>query len=226
MLTREVQNLEPIEGGWCVELDGGERVSARSVILATGVDWRRLEAEGIEPLMGRGVLYGASRTEAGTVVGKDIFIVGGGNSAGQAAMYFSGYANSVTMLVRGSGLKLTMSQYLIDQIQSRPNITVEPFTRVVACAGEHELETICTVTGDEPARKRHADGLFVMIGANAQTTWLPEKLQRSINNTFSPSDAPCTKPQVPRDLRPLPQRRTRLRADASGSPTLRQLSSP
>ena len=93
-------------------------------------------------------------------------------------MYFSGYANSVTMLVRGSGLKLTMSQYLIDQIQSRPNITVEPFTRVVACAGEHELETICTVTGDEPARKRHADGLFVMIGANAQTTWLPEKLQR------------------------------------------------
>jgi thioredoxin reductase (NADPH) len=178
VLTREVQNLEPIEGGWCVELDGGERVSTRTVVLATGVDWRRLEADGVERLMGRGVLYGASRTEAPTVIGKDVFIVGGGNSAGQAAMYFSGYANSVTVLVRGAGLKLTMSQYLIDQIKERANITVEPYTRVVACSGEQELDTICTVTGNEPPRKRHADALFVMIGANAQTTWLPTGLQR------------------------------------------------
>ena len=87
-MTREVRNLEPIEGGWCVELDEGQRVSARTVILATGVEWRRLEAENIDRLLGRGVLYGASRTEAPTVIGKDVFIVGGGNSAGQAAMYF------------------------------------------------------------------------------------------------------------------------------------------
>ena len=178
VLTREVQNLEPIEGGWCVELDGGDRVSTRTVVLATGVDWRRLEAEGTERLMGRGVVYGAARNEAGAVVGKDVFIVGGGNSAGQAAMYFSGYANSVTMLVRGSGLKLTMSDYLINQINSRSNITVEPYTRVVRCEGEHELNSICTVTGDEPPRKRHADALFVMIGANAQTSWLPRGLVR------------------------------------------------
>ena len=178
VMTREVQNLEPIEGGWCVELDGGQRVSARTVILATGVDWRRLEAEGVDGMIGRGVLYGASRTEAQTVVGKDVFIVGGGNSAGQAAMYFSSYANSVTMLVRGAGLKLTMSQYLIDQIKARTNITVEPYTRVVSCAGEHSLETICTVTGNEAPRMRHADALFVMIGANAQTDWLPRELQR------------------------------------------------
>lgn len=178
VLTREVSNLEPIEGGWCVELDGGQRVSTRTVILATGVDWRRLEAEGIERMQGRGVLYGASRTEAQTVVGKDIFIVGGGNSAGQAAMFFSAYANSVTVLVRGAGLKLTMSQYLINQIQDRPNITVEPYTRVVSVGGEHALETICTVTGNEAPRTRQADALFVMIGANAQTDWLPSKLQR------------------------------------------------
>ncbi len=178
VMTREVQNLEPIEGGWCVELDGGERVSTRTVILATGVDWRRLEAEGVDRLMGRGVLYGASRTEAQTVVGKDVFIVGGGNSAGQAAMYFSSYANSVTVLVRGAGLKLTMSKYLIDQLKARTNITVEPYTRVVSAGGESALETICTVTGNESPRTRHADALFVMIGANAQTMWLPAELER------------------------------------------------
>jgi thioredoxin reductase (NADPH) len=178
VMTREAQNLEPIEGGWCVELDEGKRVSARTVILATGVEWRRLEAEGIDRLLGRGVLYGASRTEAPTVVGKDVFIVGGGNSAGQAAMYFSSYANSVTVLVRGAGLKQTMSQYLIDQIKARTNITVEPYTRVVSVGGEHALETICTVTGNEAPRTRQADALFVMIGANAQTNWLPAELER------------------------------------------------
>ena len=178
VLTREVQNIEPIERGYCVELDGGQRVTTRTVVLATGVDWRRLEAEGIDRLLGRGVLYGASRTEAITTVGKDIFIVGGGNSAGQAAMYFSAYANSVTILVRGAGLKLTMSTYLIDQIKSRPNIRIEPYTQVVSVGGDHALETICTVTGEEPPRTRPADALFVMIGADANTAWLPTELRR------------------------------------------------
>ncbi|HEX4153967.1 MAG TPA: FAD-dependent oxidoreductase [Acidobacteriaceae bacterium] len=178
VLTREVQNVEPIEGGWCVELDGRQRVSTRAVILATGVDWRRLEAENIDRLMGRGVLYGAGRTESSTVVGKDIFIVGGGNSAGQAAMYFASYAKSVTMLVRGEGLKLTMSQYLIEQIKRKPNVTIEPYTTVVSVGGESSLETICTKTREEAARTRAADALFVMIGADANTAWLPEELRR------------------------------------------------
>ncbi|HEV2577207.1 MAG TPA: FAD-dependent oxidoreductase [Acidobacteriaceae bacterium] len=178
VLTREVANVEPIEGGWCVEFDCGKRISTRAVILATGVEWRRLEADNIDRFLGRGVLYGASRMEAPTVIGKDIFIVGGGNSAGQAAMFFSGYANSVTVLVRGSGLKLTMSSYLIEQINARSNIRVEPFTRVVSVGGEHSLETICTVTGNDAPRTRRADALFVMIGANAQTNWLPADLER------------------------------------------------
>jgi thioredoxin reductase (NADPH) len=183
VLTREVENLQQIDGGWCVELDGGQRVSTRTVILATGVDWRRLEAEGVERLLGRGVLYGASRTEAPTVVGKDVFIVGGGNSAGQAAMFFSSYANSVTVLVRGAGLKLTMSQYLIEQIKAKANITVEPYTRIVSADGSDTLESITTVTRtrdghDQPPRTRPADALFIMIGANAQTDWLPAELQR------------------------------------------------
>jgi thioredoxin reductase (NADPH) len=178
VMTREVANIESIDGGWCVEFDCGKRISTRSVILATGVEWRRLDAENIDRLLGRGVLYGASRMEAPTVIGKDVFIVGGGNSAGQAAMFFSGYANSVTVLVRGAGLKLTMSSYLIDQINARPNITIEPYTRVVSVGGEHLLETICTVTRDEPLRTRQADALFVMIGANAKTDWLPDALER------------------------------------------------
>lgn len=178
VLTREVENVAPIDGAWCVELDGGQRVSAHSVILATGVDWRRLEAEGTDRLLGRGVLYGAGRTEASTVVGKDIFIVGGGNSAGQAAVFFASYANTVTVLVRGAGLKMTMSKYLIDQIKEKRNIRIEPYTTVVSVGGENSLETICTKTRDEEVRTRPADALFVMIGADANTGWLPEELRR------------------------------------------------
>ncbi len=178
VMTREVQNIFPLRQGYCIELDGGERVTTRCVVLATGVDWRRLEADGIDRLQGRGVLYGASRMEASNVVGKDIFIVGGGNSAGQAAMFFASYAKSVTMLVRGEGLKLTMSQYLIEQLDHRPNVKIEPFTQVASVSGENNLEQICTVTKGEEARSRPADALFVMIGADANTDWLPKQLLR------------------------------------------------
>ncbi len=179
VVTREVQDIFPLrEGGYCIQMDGGERVTTRCVVLATGVDWRRLEAEGVDRLRGRGVLYGASRMEAGSVVGKDIFIVGGGNSAGQAAMFFASYAKSVTVLVRGAGLKLTMSQYLIDQIAHRPNISIEPFTQVVSVEGDHALEAVCTSTEGAAPVRRPADALFIMIGADANTDWLPERLLR------------------------------------------------
>lgn len=179
VMTREVQNIELLtSGGYCVELDGGDRVQTRTVILATGVEWRRLEAEGVDRLLGHGVLYGAAKTEAQTVIGKDVFIVGGGNSAGQAAMFFSSYAKSVTVLVRGAGLELSMSSYLIEQIASKSNITVEPFTQVVSVGGESHLETICTSTRGEEPRMRPADSLFVMIGADANTDWLPRGVVR------------------------------------------------
>lgn len=182
VLTREVRNIYPLPvqegGGYCVELDESERVKSRTVIVATGVDWRRLEAENIDRLLGRGVLYGAARTEASTVIGKDIFIVGGGNSAGQAAMFFANYAASVTVVVRGAGLESSMSAYLIEQIATKENITIEPFTRVVSVGGEDHLESICTVSGDAAPVQRKADALFVMIGADANTSWLPADLQR------------------------------------------------
>jgi len=183
VLTRTVNNIEPLHfdsgrTGYCVELDGGDRVSASAVILATGVDWRRLEAEGVDRLIGRGVLYGAAKTESVTVIGKDVFIVGGGNSAGQAAMFFSNYANSVTILVRGAGLELSMSQYLITQLASKGNVSIEPYTQVVSVGGDAHLETICTLRKGEEVRQRKADALFVLIGADAATGWLPQNLQR------------------------------------------------
>jgi thioredoxin reductase (NADPH) len=179
VLAREVQEIIPQpNGAYKIGLDGGDRVDAKTVILATGVDWRRLEADGVDRFIGRGVLYGAARTEAPTVAGKRVFIVGGGNSAGQAALFFASYANSVTMLVRGEDLNRSMSQYLIDQIALVPNIAVETKTQIVAADGSDCLQSIETLRVGEPVKRRPADALFVMIGADAVTHWLPPQLQR------------------------------------------------
>jgi thioredoxin reductase (NADPH) len=178
VMTRKVVTIEPESDGYYIELDGGSRVQTKTAILATGVDWRRLKVEGIDRLQGKGVVYGASRMDAPSVVGKNIFIVGGGNSAGQAAVYFSSYAASVTVLLRGEGLPLTMSHYLIAQLNQRHNITVEARTEVVSVEGENALESIQTSTWGALPREQSADALFVMIGAIARTDWLPEALQR------------------------------------------------
>lgn len=179
VLTREVQEIIPRpDGAYSIGLDGGDRVDTKTVILATGVDWRRLEARGVDRFIGRGVLYGAARTEAPTVAGKRVFIIGGGNSAGQAALFFADYASSVTMLVRGDNLERTMSQYLIDQIALVPGIQVESATLVVSANGTECLKAIETKKNGEPAMRRDADALFVMIGADAVTDWLPPQLQR------------------------------------------------
>ena len=182
-MTRCVENVEPLaDGRYCVQLDGGQRVSACVVLIATGVEWRILQAEGVDRFQGRGVLYGASRNEASNVVGKRVVIVGGGNSAGQAAVFFANYAAKVVVLVRGKGLELTMSQYLIEQMANKKNIHVAPFTEVMRAEGEDHLERLVTRTRveGEPERVQtwDADALFVMIGAKASTAWLPQNLQR------------------------------------------------
>ncbi|HTF70013.1 MAG TPA: NAD(P)/FAD-dependent oxidoreductase, partial [Edaphobacter sp.] len=132
----------------------------------------------VDRFIGRGVLYGAARTEAPTVAGKRVFIIGGGNSAGQAAVFFADYASSVTMLVRGEDLRLSMSQYLIDQIALVPGIRVETETQVVSADGTDCLKATNTRKKGEPVIRRAADALFVMIGADAVTNWLPPQLQR------------------------------------------------
>jgi thioredoxin reductase (NADPH) len=182
-MTRSVDSLFKLENGrHCVELDGGERVTSSVVVLSTGVEWRMLEAEGVDQFRGKGVYYGASRDESTNIMGKKIFIVGGGNSAGQAAMYFSHYASDVIVLVRGEGLKLTMSTYLIDQIASRKNIHIAPYTEVVKAEGSDHLEKVTfrkRFPGEEEVLiTKDVDALFVMIGAEANTTWMPKELER------------------------------------------------
>ena len=147
--------------------------SSRPVLL--GADWR---PDGVDRSIGRGVLYGAARTEAPTVAGKRVFIIGGGNSAGQAALFFANYASSVTMLVRSQDLKRSMSQYLIDQITLMPRIQLETETQVFSADGTNCLEAIETRKAGGPVIRRAADALFVMIGADAVTHWLPAQLQR------------------------------------------------
>jgi len=181
-VTRSIEAVLIGDMGYCVELDGGERIWARAVLLSTGVDWHRIEVPGLDRLLGRGILYGASRQEAHSVAGKRVFVVGGGNSAGQAAVFFSNYAAEVIMLVRGAGLALSMSRYLIAQIAEKDNIRIEAWTEVTGVHGEEHLEQIVTTTRDPDGGRisttRDADALFLMIGATANTSWLPPTLER------------------------------------------------
>ncbi len=185
LFKRNVEEVQLLDGGHCVTLDGGDRISAFVLLLATGVSWHRLEFEGHNELLGRGILYGASRFDGVAVSGRRIFIVGGGNSAGQAAVFYSGYAAEVIMLVRGPGLTQSMSQYLIQQIHDKTNIRVEPYTQVTGVHGEGHLEQITTTSrppgGAEFACTREAKALFIMTGAVAKTQWLPAALDRDAN---------------------------------------------
>ena len=179
VVTRRVTALEQAGCDWRLSLEGDTPIQARAIILAIGVDWRRLEARNADRFIGHGVTYGADRSEAPFVAGKDVFIVGGGNSAGQAAMFFASYAAQVTLLVRGDSLEKSMSQYLIDQIATKANIAVELQTEVIDINGQRCLETIVTHNrSTSTSVSRNAYALFVMIGAMAHTDWLPSELAR------------------------------------------------
>jgi thioredoxin reductase (NADPH) len=179
LVTRSVKSITPGPERHCIELDGDLTVRARAVVLATGVSWRKLDAEGAAELVGRGVYYGAARTEALGTRGKDIFLIGGGNSAGQAAMFFSAYARSVTLLVRGTSLEKSMSYYLIQQLRTRDNVAVETQTVVLSVSGSAHLETITTRFEPTGAvSERPADAIFSFIGADAETGWLPAEVDR------------------------------------------------
>jgi len=185
LVKRNVERIEPLENGHCVTLDGADRVRARVILLATGVSWHRLEFEGHDRFLSRGINYGALRFDGVAITGHRIFIVGGGNSAGQAAVFYSGYAAEVVMLVRGAGLILSMSKYLIQQIRDKANIRIEPYTQVTSVHGENHLEQITTVTrppdGPESICTHNAKALFIMTGAVAKTDWLPPEIERDAN---------------------------------------------
>src|SRR2546421_2057416 len=162
-----------------VTLDGGERVRGRTIVLATGVAWRRLSTDGFERLLGKGVYYGASRSEAASTQGQDIHLIGAGNSAGQAALFFANHARSVTFVVRGDSLDKSMSHYLVEQIRGKPNIQVALHSELQALHGDKLLEAIDLVDRATGTVRRIASGgVFVFIGADAETGWMPEAITR------------------------------------------------
>jgi thioredoxin reductase (NADPH) len=174
-VTRSVTRIDPGTGH--VHLDGGDVIRGRTIILACGVAWGRLSIEGFERLAGKGIMYGAARSEAPNTHGLDVHIVGAGNSAGQAALFFSTHARSVTILCKGDTLERSMSHYLIGQVATRPNIRTIYRTEVVAAHGEVSLEAIdVRDTGTGETSRLESGGLFLFIGADAETGWLPPEI--------------------------------------------------
>jgi thioredoxin reductase (NADPH) len=165
-----------------VKLNDGTEISCHTLLIATGVSYRKLDVPGIERLTGAGVYYGASMTQALSCRNEDVYMVGGANSAGQAAIYFSKYARNVTMLVRGDSLGKGMSQYLADQIVETENIKVWSHSSVIEVKGENRLEAI-TVAVSKGSEKQTvpATGLFIFIGAQPHTDWLDGTVERDTN---------------------------------------------
>jgi thioredoxin reductase (NADPH) len=195
-----------------VSLSNGRRVSAAAVILATGASYRRLDAPALEALKGAGVFYGAPASEAHALSGKDAYIVGGGNSAGQAALHLARYARRVTLVVRAASLEAGMSHYLVREVEAAPNVEVRAGNAVVGGGGNGRLQELVlreSATGDE--KTVGADALFVLIGARPHTDWLPHEIARDARGFLFTGD------DVPDDHgRPLQRRRFALETSMPG----------
>ena len=179
LTVQEVTAIDERGPARIVRLAGGDELGASAIIIATGVDYRRLEAEGVDGLSGRGIYYGGSRSEGLSCRDEHVVVVGGANSAGQAAIYFAAYAERVTILYRGDSLAKNMSRYLIDTIEATANIEVRLNAEVEAAHGEESLRSITvrdSATGDREQLELAA--MFVFIGARPQTDWLPPAIAR------------------------------------------------
>ena len=175
LVTRAITRIDAVTHQ--THLDGGDVLRSRTIILACGVTWRHLAVEGFDRLVGKGIFYGAARSEAAQTHGLDVQIIGAGNSAGQAALFFSSHARSVTILCRGEALEQSMSRYLVDQLAGQPNIHVLVRTEVTAAHGDTSLEAIevrDAATGE--TTRLESGGLFNFIGADAETAWLPPEI--------------------------------------------------
>ena len=162
-----------------IKLADGSEISCHALMIATGVQWRRLEAPGVDRLQGLGIYYGGGATEALSCKGEIVYVIGGANSAGQAAMNFAQYAERVVMLVRGESLASTMSQYLIDQIEKTPNIQLWTHASVAEVHGEKHLEEISVLCSDTSKVERvAANAMFIFIGALPRTEWLANCVER------------------------------------------------
>jgi thioredoxin reductase (NADPH) len=161
-----------------VQLTDGTQVPARAVVIATGVSYRTIDIPSLERFNGVGVYYGAASSEAAALVGQDVFVVGGGNSAGQAAAHLAKYASRVTILVRGKSLAHSMSEYLITEIEATPNIHLMCGVEVVGGGGDGRLETIDVGRPSGAVDTLPAAALFILIGAEPFTQWLPPEVAR------------------------------------------------
>ncbi|MEE6263216.1 FAD-dependent oxidoreductase [Plantactinospora sonchi] len=179
LTARDVVGLEAVGATRLLRFSDGTSIASHTVVLATGVAYRQLTAPGLAELTGRGVFYGSASTEAPYCAGEDVYIVGGANSAGQAAVYFARHARRVHLLVRGPDLRRSMSHYLIEQIERIDNIEVHPYSEVVGGRGTDHLEEliICDNRGGGQ-RTVKASWLFVFIGAEPRTDWLAESVAR------------------------------------------------
>ena len=175
LVTRSISRIDAATRQ--LYLDGGDVLRARTIVLACGVSWRHLSIDGFDRLAGKGISYGAARSEAPNTHGLDVHIIGAGNSAGQAALFFSTHARSVTILCRSDRLEKSMSRYLIDQIAARPKIRTTFGAEVTAVHGDLSLEAIDVRDSGAAATTRlESGGLFIFIGADAQTAWLPPEI--------------------------------------------------
>ncbi|NJP10116.1 MAG: FAD-dependent oxidoreductase [Leptolyngbyaceae cyanobacterium RU_5_1] len=179
LTPQEVKRVRVQDAYRILELIDGSEISCHALLIATGVAYRRLNIPGADTLTGAGIYYGAAMTEALACSGEDVYIVGGANSAGQAAMYFARYARKVIMLVRGESLANSMSQYLIDQIAETENIQVCTYCSVVEVNGDKQLETITIANASTGSKETvPAKSLFIFIGASPQTSWLEGIVER------------------------------------------------
>jgi thioredoxin reductase (NADPH) len=173
VLSKRATAIRPADGGYVVELAGAPSIAARTVIVATGVAWRRLGVPSLEALQGAGVFYGAAAADAGAVEGLRTFVVGAGNSAGQAAVHLARHASSVTLLVRGDRLGAGMSDYLVRELEETPNIDIRLRTEVIDGRGSSRLTSLVLCDrGNDTVEEVAADALYLMIGAEPRTDWL------------------------------------------------------
>jgi len=178
----------------------GDEIGCRALVIATGVSWRRLEAPGVDRLANAGVYYGASMTEASWCRNDDVVLVGGANSAGQAAVHFARHARSVTLLCRADSLGERMSRYLIDQIEDQPNVIVRTGARVLAAEGDRHLEAVTVEDADGRGETLPATALFILIGAVPRTDWLADVLARDARGFILTGPdllAPGVEPPIP-----------------------------
>jgi thioredoxin reductase (NADPH) len=179
VFAQEVVGLERRGHDHVVQLMDGSELTARAVVIATGIDWRRLGVPRLEELLGAGVFYGAAVSESRAMQGQDVFIVGAGNSAGQAALHLAKHAREVTLVVRGESLSKSMSSYLIGPIESAANIAVRYRTEVIDGAGDEQLRTITVADRAQGTIEEvPAAALFIMIGGDPHTQWLGDQLAR------------------------------------------------